>query len=150
MPPPAIDPAQLAAIEANRDLVIAEFSKLADRPIGLDRASVEWVEGFLERRRAVSDDGMRRKLVSTIGSYLGEAIRESTGGEWAEIDGQGLGIRFPNGDACFPFTKVEKQLDQGLAGGESILSFYNVTVDVVAKGGLGTAAKNATDEGERS
>lgn len=141
MPPPAINPAQLAAIEANRDLVMAEFSKLADRPIGLDRASVAWVEGFLERRRGISDEAMRSKLVSTIGSYLGEAIRAATGGEWADIDGHGPGIHFPNGDACFPFAKVEKQLEQGLAGGESILSFYNVTVDTLAKGGLGSAAK---------
>lgn len=131
----------LAAIEANRDLVIAEFSKLADRPIGFDRASVEWVEGFLERRRGNTDEAMSRKLVSTIGSYLGEAIRAHTGGEWAEISDRGLGLRFPNGNICFPFSKVEKQLAEGVAAGESIASFYNVCIDMLAKDGFDAAAK---------
>ena len=40
----------------------------------------------------------------------------------------------------FPFAKVGKQLDDGLEGGELILSFYNVCVKHIATGQLGKAA----------
>ncbi|MEZ5843467.1 MAG: hypothetical protein R3D27_06995 [Hyphomicrobiaceae bacterium] len=134
-----VDEARLEAIRGNAAFVMAELSGVAERRLGYDRASVKWVEGFIERRRATSDEAMRDKLVSVLGSYLGEAIRETAGGEWREVDGHGLGIHFPNDQVCFPFTKVAKQFADGVEGGESIASFYGVCVNFVATSKLGTA-----------
>jgi hypothetical protein len=135
-----IGAARLQAIRSNAEFVIAELSTVADRPLGYDRASVEWVEGFLERRRGLSDTATRERLISVLGSYLGEAIRSGAGGEWRDVDGHGLGLVLPNAQACFPFTKVAKQFEAGVGGGESIASFYNVCVDLIATGKLGEAA----------
>ena len=41
---------------------------------------------------------------------------------------------------AYPFTKVGKQLEQGVEGGESILSFYNVCVEHIATGRLASEA----------
>ena len=45
-------------------------------------------------------------------------------------------VRFADGSGAFPFSKVRKLFANGLEGGDSILSFYNVAIDVVAKGTL--------------
>jgi hypothetical protein len=47
-----------------------------------------------------------------------------------------LAVAFPNGDAVYPFNKVTKQFELGIAGGESILSFYSVAVSYIALGAL--------------
>ncbi|MFZ5670934.1 MAG: hypothetical protein ACOY4K_15710 [Pseudomonadota bacterium] len=58
----------------------------------------------------------------------------AAGGEWAlTAEGQ-LGVRFANGSWAFPFGKVAKQWRQGRENGESILGFYNVSVETVATG----------------
>ncbi len=46
-------------------------------------------------------------------------------------------VLFPNGARAFPFTKVRKQLEAGLEGGDSIVGFYRVAIDYVATGKLG-------------
>ncbi|MEM7777926.1 MAG: hypothetical protein AAF732_20230 [Pseudomonadota bacterium] len=132
-----IDQDQLAAIRANAHLVVTELSKSSDKPLDYDAASVAWVEQFIERQRerqAADVEG----LTQTLGSYLGEAIIARAGGAWADHADLGLGIRFANESWCMPFAKVRKQFDQGLEGGESILSFYKTTIDFVATGKLDT------------
>lgn len=121
----------LEAIARNRDLVIAQFGPVSEiAGFGLNAESVGWIEGFIERQRERGPPG---NLVSVLGSFIGEAIIAATGGRWDEQDGR-LGVLFPCGDACFPFAKVAKQFDHGL--GDSVLSFYDVAVQFVAKGKL--------------
>jgi len=133
----SLDADRLAMIRANAALAIEEFQALSGADFGYDAPSVAWVEGFVERmRKRYSEDGAPSGMVSVIGSYLGEAIISGTGGEWIEDDAGGLGVRFENGDTAYPFVKVQKQFDDGLAGGESIASFYNVSVTLVAAGKL--------------
>lgn len=129
----ALDAETQAQIAHNRDFAIKEFGQLVDFPFGLSRESVAWVEGFIERQRASGNAEPGGGLHSVIGSFLGEAIIAATGGHWNEDD-NGIGVLFPNGDKCFPFAKVGKQFENGLEGGDSILSFYNVAVEYVAKG----------------
>jgi hypothetical protein len=95
---------------------------------------VAWVEGFIERQRVrVAGDG----LVDVLGSYLGEAIIAAAhGGVWVRGPDGDLGVRFDNGDIAYPFAKVSKQFDRGLEGGESILSFYTISVELLATGRL--------------
>jgi hypothetical protein len=140
----SLDPERLAQIKANVEFALQEFRELADKDVALDADSVAWVEGFIEsaRGRYIGvDGGVPEGLIGLIGSYLGEAIIAETNGQWIE-DGEGrLAVSFPNGDAVYPFTKVEKQFEQGRAAGESILSFYTVAVSYIAVGGLREAAQ---------
>jgi hypothetical protein len=48
-----------------------------------------------------------------------------TGGHWQEDSGN-WGVFFDDSNAVFPFTKVMKQFENGLEGGASILSFFDL------------------------
>jgi hypothetical protein len=130
------DDQRLINIKANAAMVIEKLGQASEIDFGYDQASVEWLDGFIERQRVrVGGDGGR--MIDVLGSYLGEAIIARTGGAWAvSADGQ-LGVRFPNGDWAFPFSKVRKQWAAGREEGESIVGFYTVAVEQVATGKLG-------------
>lgn len=135
---------RLEQIKANVAFALQEFRELADKDVTLDAESVAWVERFIESARGRYlgvDGGVPEGLVGLIGSYLGEAIIAETGGQWVEDAAGRLAVAFPNGEAVYPFTKVEKQFAQGLAGGESVLSFYTVALSYVAVGGVRTAGE---------
>ncbi|MEW9550683.1 hypothetical protein [Nonomuraea sp. NPDC050783] len=133
-----MDDQELQWIRENVDLAIEQLGPISDVDFGLNRESVEWVEGFIERRRARPDfdpeqvDG----LVGVLGSFLGACIAAAAGGRWHKRDEDGWGVLLPDGSTAFPFTKVRKQLRDGVEAGESIASFYQVAVDYVATGKL--------------
>lgn len=132
-----LDDERLAQIRANAAFAVEEFRGLCGAAFGFDAPSVAWVEGYIERMRVrYGDDGVPGGLVSVLGSYLGEAIIASAGGDWVEDEDGRLGVRFASGDTAYPFAKVRKQFDEGLAGAESIAGFYDVSVNFVAKGKL--------------
>lgn len=131
-----LDDERLAQIRANAALAVEEFRELSGEGFGYDAPSVAWVEGFIERlRKRYGEGGVPGGVVSVIGSYLGEAIIATAGGEWID-DAGGLGVQFANGDTAYPFVKVQKQFDQGLEDGESIASFYDISVNFIATGKL--------------
>ena len=140
----AVDP-RFQAILDNALFAITEFGPLCEaHDFDYDQASVAWVEGFIERQRirlAASGETAGDGIVSVIGSFLGEAIIAAAGGNWAVTADGDIGLQFENGAWCFPFTKVRKQFEHGLADAESILSFYNVSIEVVAKGLLGNSPR---------
>lgn len=131
-----LDAARLVMIRANTAFAMEEFGKLREEGFGFDTDSVAWVEGFIERQRLRLQGEDPDGLVSVIGSYLGEAIIVAAGGRWVEDDNGGVGVLFDSGDTAYPFAKVAKQFEQGIEQGESIASFYRVSIDVVAKGRL--------------
>ena len=124
-------------IQANVELAIEQLGPLVDFDFGLNRESVQWVEGFIERQREREgfDPEDAGGLIGVIGSFLGECIVAATGGrwEWAEAQGHWC-VQLANNNKAFPFVKVEKQFRQGLSAGESTFSFYTITVDYVATG----------------
>jgi hypothetical protein len=127
----AISEQSLAAIRANADLVIGELGAQSGvTPFGLNEDSVRYVEGFIERQRAQGGDWSG--LVNVFGSYFGEAIIAAAGGAWTMSE-HGIGVRFANGDWCFPFAKVAKQFENGVDGGDSVLGFYRVAVEQIAR-----------------
>jgi hypothetical protein len=132
----SVDAERLTMIRANAALVIKEFGELSGTAFGYDESSVAWVEGYIERLRKQHGESAPDGLVSVIGSYLGEAIIAKAGGQWMEDDAGRLGIRFANGDTAYPFTKVQKPLDNGLEAGDSIASFYETSVNFIATGKL--------------
>ncbi|SDR21064.1 hypothetical protein [Thermostaphylospora chromogena] len=128
----------LRDIKENTRLVIDRLGPLSGLDFGLNRDSVAWVDGFIERQRERPEfdpeniDG----LVNVIGSFLGECIVSATGGRWECSEEHGWGVRLGEEGIVFPFVKVRKQFTNGIAGGDSILSFYNITVTYLATGRL--------------
>ena len=91
-----------------------------------DRASVEWLDSYIERVRLNLDESSVNGLSNSIGSFLGECIIANYGGQWREAEGT-WGVFFSDRNdksAAFPFNKVRKQLLNGAE--DSILSFYDV------------------------
>jgi len=125
--------------------VIEQLGPLSGIEFGLNRDSVEWVTGFIERQRARPDfdNDTISGLTGAIGSFLGESIIAATGAqwEWSEEYGQ-WSIALGGNNAAFPFGKVHKQLESGLEGGESIISFYDIVVQYLSTGALSKALKN--------
>lgn len=129
---------RLALIANNVELALSEFGRLCEGAFALDEASVDWVEGFIERQRL--QDSVRHDpgaLVSVLGSFLGAAIIEATGATWAEDPQGALVVKFANGDWCAPFAKVAKQFELGRDAGEGIAEFYDFSVNFVATGKAG-------------
>jgi len=113
MPHPQVD-----KILANAELAIKTFD------LKYDEESVKWIDEFVERLRKSSHQSGVDKLISVLGSFVGECARREFGGEWKEVNGQ-WGIRFdPPGVVAFPFNKIAKQFESGHEGGDSILGFY--------------------------
>jgi hypothetical protein len=130
-------------------LAIERLGPLSGLNFGLNRESVAWVEGFIERQRERPDFDPANlgALADVLGSFLGECLVVATDGEWFRAEDIGAwGVRFPNGSAAFPFAKVDKQLREGLVGGESISSFYDTAVSFVATGKLDRARRARPDE----
>jgi hypothetical protein len=131
---------QMNHIRANAALVITELGPLSDvAEFGVNRASLAWVEGYIERQRARTDHDAAAvsNLVGVFGSFLGECLIAATEGawHWSETE-QAWSVSFPNDTHAFPFVKVRKLFTNGLAGGDSIVSFYDTAVEHLATGKL--------------
>ena len=108
-------------LKANAELVVSIAEEQLDVEVGYDEAGVQWLDGYIQRQHEQGDPKNRRGLVSTLGSYLGECIIQSFGGEWANEDGTWC-IRFDDRNAAYPFAKVAKHLEGGK--GDSVLLFF--------------------------
>jgi hypothetical protein len=121
-------------IRANAQLAISKFAALSGlgEHFGYNRASVEWVDGFIERGRTDIKADSVNGLVQVLGSYLGECIIKIYGGVWREHDGT-VGVFFDDSNAVFPFTKVRKQFENGRDPGDSILGLFDMIDPVMPK-----------------
>ncbi len=112
---------ELENIRKNADLVIKVIGENNGVNLAFDADSVEWLDGFIERQRENADEEKIQKLSSVLGSFLGECIINNFGGRWEQTE-YGLAVTFDDGNAAFPFNKIEKQFRNG--SDDSIFSFY--------------------------
>lgn len=119
-----------AWIDDNVRLALDAAASSVEFEVGLDRPTLVWFEGFLERGRN-EPEFEAESLVPVLGSFLGQCLVEHGHGTWHEDD-NGWFVRLPGVDAR-PFDKVEKQARHGLAGGESIVSFYDLVLQLSAE-----------------
>jgi hypothetical protein len=122
----ADDSDDLQRIRANADLVIETLGPRSGlEQFGFNAPSVEWVDGFIERQRLREDatPEFLEKMVSILGSFLGECIIRTYGGRWT-FGEFGWGVHFDEKNAAYPFSKVQKQFDNG--NGDSIYSFFRM------------------------
>jgi hypothetical protein len=113
-------------IRANAELVITSMREQLGVLLDYDEKSVEWLDGYIERNREQFEPDELDRIVSVLGSFLGECIRIQFGGEWVEVEGQ-WAVRIGNGPGsltAFPFNKVWKHFEQGIEEGESVAGFY--------------------------
>jgi len=123
-------------IRENAKAAVIRFASLSKlgAEFEYNRKSVAWVEEFIEHerlRKDVTEDDVEG-LVQLIGAYLGECVIHTYGGAWREHDGS-WGVFFNASNAAFPFSKVRKQFDNGVSGGDSILSFFDVIPQVLLR-----------------
>jgi hypothetical protein len=107
--------------------LVATLSEMLGVKLKYDRASVEWMDGYIERVRPTLDKSSVDGLANSIGSFLGECIIATHGGTWREADGT-WGVYFDEENAAYPFAKAQKHLLNGSE--DSILSFFD-TIPIV-------------------
>ncbi|XXX75542.1 hypothetical protein WMF30_48620 [Sorangium sp. So ce134] len=116
-------------IRANAALVLKTARDELGQDVNYDLDGVRWLDGFIQRQHEQGRKELRDRLVSTLGSYLGECVVRTFGGEWAETDGSWC-VRFDDRNAVFPFAKVQKHLESG--AGDSVLGFFTLIPAVFA------------------
>lgn len=99
-------------ITKNAELVRSTASQKLGVAANYDIEGVRWLDGFINGQHLGASDEVKERLVQTLGSFLGECIRKTYGGEWVDESGS-WEIRFSQGNAAYPFTKVRKQLQNG-------------------------------------
>jgi hypothetical protein len=116
----------LRQIQTNAAWVVEHFGRQSGiEPFAYTPESVAYLDEFLDRQRAIvtASEASINKFVSTLGSYLGECILATYGGEWIESP-QGLSIHIHTPTqfhVLFPFHKVHKRIVNGM---EDSLGFY--------------------------
>ncbi len=110
-------------IKALAERLIVTLSETVEVNLKYDRASVEWLDGYLERIRPNLEESSVEGISYSVGAFLGECIIANHGGRWRASDGA-WGIYFDDENAAYPFAKVQKHLLNGCE--DSILSFYDV------------------------
>nr|MBP6750660.1 hypothetical protein [Xanthomonadaceae bacterium] len=108
------------AIDKNVELVRKTMPEVAGIPFDYDEASIEWLDGYINRMRE-EFDGDPGRLGQVLASYIGESIRRKYGGRWVEAE-DGIGVEIRPDFVAFPFNKVSKQFENGPE--DSVLSFY--------------------------
>jgi hypothetical protein len=114
-------------LQANAKLAISTLSPLSDiAAFGYHRESVAWVEGYIGRQCTRTDLAPEtlEQLTQVLGSFFGECVIRCYGGRWRRDEG-GWGVQFDDSNAAYPINKVRKQFDNGVEGGDSILSFFD-------------------------
>jgi hypothetical protein len=110
--------------------LISTLSEMLGVNLKYDRASVAWVDGYMERIRPHLDESAVSGLSTSIEGFLGECIIATHGGQWRESEGT-WGVYFNEENAAHPSAKVQKHLING--SGDSILHFYDMIPVVYGK-----------------
>ena len=111
----------------NAGLITEHLSQHAGFELENDAESIEWLDGFIERRRARDDFDLEAEasISNKIGCFLGQALCESLGGRWDQTE-YGLGVVFPDGNVAYPLAKTDKHFANG--SDDSIYSFYQTAL----------------------
>lgn len=108
-------------IASNVQIAVNLFIKFENVQLQFNEQSIGHLDEFIQAKRGVFDKATIAKMIEVFGSFLGECVRKSYGGDWDEINSEPA-IRFDEKNAVFPFNKVRKQFENGHE--DSILSFY--------------------------
>lgn len=118
-------------IIVNAELVISQFQELTDFEFTYNEASVEWLDGYINRKRERDDFTVEsaERLADVFGSFLGQCLIEMYGGEWQQTE-NGWAVAYDDKNGDLPFNKILKQFKNGPE--DSIYSFFT-SVPIVFK-----------------
>jgi hypothetical protein len=116
-------------IRANAELVRSVARDQLAVIVDYDEAGVRWLDQYIDGQRDAAPE-VRERLISTLGSYLGECVRHQYGGRWLHDPEMGWSVAIADRFSVYPFNKVRKQL----AGddGESVLSFFTTIAPLLS------------------
>jgi hypothetical protein len=126
-----------ANIVANAELVRKTARDQLGVEVGFDEAGVRWLDGFINRQRLGGTEALKAKLPNTLGSFLGECVRHTYGGEWQQHEA-GWVVKVSVRLSVFPFNKVHKQLAN--EDGDSVLGLFTAIPSLLAGVPQGKAA----------
>ena len=109
-------------IRSNAELVRKVARESLGVDVAYDEAGVRWLDQYINSQRESAAPDVKERLPSTLGSYLGECVRQSFGGEWVQDPEAGWAVRVNDKLTVYPFNKVRKQLSN--AEGDSVSSFF--------------------------
>src|SRR5436190_23483653 len=109
-------------IRANAELVREVAREKLGVEIQYDEDGVRWLDGYIDDQRDEAAQDLKDRLPSTLGSYLGECVRLTYGGEWLQDAQTGWMVKINDKLSVYPFNKVRKQLNN--AEGDSVLAFF--------------------------
>ena len=133
-----------ANLLANAELVRRVARDQLGIEVGYDEAGVRWLDTYIDGQRSAATEAVRAKLPSTLGSYFGECIRRTFGGEWQQ-DEAGWVVKINEHLSVFPFSKVQKQLTN--EEGDSVLGLFTAIPPLLADGSQGpTPAARSNQE----
>ena len=125
-------PEQTKAITGNVRLIVEGFTDLAGESLPPSRVGVAFLDGFIERQRERGDEARRAQLADMAGCYLGAALIAEAGGRWVQDPKYGLAVEMAPSFVAYPFAKAAKQFANGHDDGDSVLSFFDISVRFAA------------------
>jgi hypothetical protein len=123
-------------IIANAELVRKVAAEQLEIAVQYDEAGVRWLEKYIDGQRERDSAEVKAKLPNTLGSFLGECIRQTYGGHWVQDPAHGWQVKINDAVSVFPFNKVEKHLAN--EDGDSVLGLFTAI-----PGMIGFASKQA-------
>ena len=128
------------AVKHDCEIVVRLASRVFERQIGYDEASIKWLAWLIEFSRNRPHEQVKKNLQTSIGCFLGETIIARYGGEWVVTESGDMGVRLPSKTVAFPFLKVSKQFKNGEA--DSIWGMFKMGEFLQQKDSQPEAAPN--------
>ncbi len=119
-------------IQANAELVRNVAREQLDVDVDYDEAGVEWLDEYIDVQRESASAEVRERLPNMLGSYLGECVRQTYGGQWVQDPEAGWSVKINDKLSVYPFNKVRKQLAS--EDGESVLAFFTAIPALLNRG----------------
>jgi len=109
-----------------------------------DRATVEWLDGYIDRNRDIFSGDKRYGWAMAFGYILGESIVREFGARWVRDEqfGDEWVVELPNGvGKANPIGKTYKHLEDP---NDSVGSFFRVIGLAIEQGGFDKIGRNPT------
>ena len=122
----------LMKLEQLEEKTISIFKKHFGIDLNKDSKSIKYLCEFITVNSSKLESEEQEAWLNLIGAFLGQTIIEIYQGRWIEIDTSNANelnfelnnpcIELHDGSVCFPFTKVQKQFENGIE--DSIHSYF--------------------------
>jgi len=99
--------------------LFVKLARDAGQALEFDDAGIRWAAWYVDGIRPVEREDQRRVQAALVGSFVGEALIATRGGEWVNDEGE-WSLRLGDGTRLYPFRQALTHITDG--EDESILS----------------------------